>query len=261
MTLPEPSRQVTLGTIRKAADVLNLFDADHAEWGVSDAAAALGAAKSSVHALLSSLSQAGLVRRTPRGRYRLGWQLLSLSNVLLSTTEFRRDAHIAMEDLVVRFGETVHLGVWEAGEILYLDKVQGTRAVQIAQTAIGARLPGALTAMGKVLLAYRSTADANELLSKANGMALPTSTLARILSELPSIKACGYAYDFGETVEDVCCVAAPIFNYLGDAVAAMSISAPSYRFERSRSAYTSAIVTAARSITVGDEIWWQSKNT
>lgn len=252
-------RQTTLGTVRKAAAVLNLFDARHPEWGVSDAAAALGVAKSSAHALLSSLSHAGLVRRTPRGRYRLGWQLLSLTNVLLSTTEFRADAHAAMEGLVARFGETVNLGVWEGGEIVYLDKLQGTRAVQISQTAIGARLPAATTAMGKVLLAFRPAAEAQDFLNRPNAAPLNTAMVNRILAELPEIRKAGYAYDLGDTVEDVFCVAAPIYNYLGDPIAAMSVSVPSYRFDRYRATYTSAVVAAAHSITIGDEIWWQAK--
>lgn len=253
----DDARSTTLGTIRKAAAVLNLFDAAHHEWGVSDAAATLGVAKSSAHALMSSLCNAGLLRRTPRGRYRLGWQLLSLSNVLLSTTEFRTEAHVAMEGLVARFGETVNLGVWESGEIVYLDKLQGTRAVQIAQTAIGARLPAATTAMGKVLLAFRPSHEAHDFLLRPSPNPLTPAKVDRVLSDLSVIRTAGYGYDLGETVEDVCCVASPIYNYMGDAIAAMSLSVPSYRFERYRAVHTSAVVSAARAITVGDEIWWQ----
>lgn len=255
----DDARSTTLGTIRKAAAVLDLFDASHHEWGVSDAAATLGVAKSSAHALMSSLCRAGLLRRTPRGRYRLGWQLLSLSTVLLSTTEFRADAHTAMEDLVARFGETVNLGVWEGDEIVYLDKLQGTRAVQIAQTAIGARLPAATTAMGKVLLAFHPLQEAHEFLLRPSANPMTQAKVDRVLSDLSAIRAAGCGYDLGETVEDVCCVAAPIYNYMGDAIAAMSLSVPSYRFERYRAVYTSAVVAATRSITVGDEVWWQPK--
>lgn len=53
-----------------------------------------------------------------------------MSGILLATTGFRDEARRAMEYLVSVFGETVHLAALERGQVIYVDKVQGTRAVQ-----------------------------------------------------------------------------------------------------------------------------------
>ena len=64
-----------LGTVSQASDVIALFTADHPEWGVSQVAGRMELAKSSAHALLSTLAEIGPVRRTASGRYRLGWRV------------------------------------------------------------------------------------------------------------------------------------------------------------------------------------------
>lgn len=250
-----------LGTIRKANQVLTLFDRDNPEWGVTAVAATLKIAKSSAYALMNSMNETGLLRRTPRGRYRLGWQLLSLSNVLLSTTDLRAQAHNVMERLHARFGETVNLGVWEEGDIVYLDKIEGTRDFKIAETAVGARLPGTTTALGKVLLASRPRAEVEDFIRRERQRTASPRTLAGlegVEAELEKVRVAGCAYDLGETVDDVNCVAGPITNYLGDVIAAMSLSAPASRFRLHRQTYTSAIIEAAHAITGGDEVWWQA---
>jgi len=57
---------------------------------------------------------------------------MALTQMLMATTEFRTEARAVMEGLVVRFGETVHLAVLESGQVIYIDKLQGTRAVLVS---------------------------------------------------------------------------------------------------------------------------------
>ena len=97
-----------LQTVQKAAEVLNLFSIERSEWGISELAKVLSFPKSSTSALVSTMAEQGLLRRTSTGRYKLGWQVMALSQVLLSTTDFRIEARPIMESLIARFGETVH---------------------------------------------------------------------------------------------------------------------------------------------------------
>src|SRR5260370_15670828 len=100
-----------LQTIKKASQVLALFDRQHSERGVREVADALGVAKSSAHDLMTSLAQVGFLGKTEEGRYRLGWRLAVLSETLLSTTELRRQTRPIIEDLVGRCQETIHLDI------------------------------------------------------------------------------------------------------------------------------------------------------
>jgi IclR family transcriptional regulator, KDG regulon repressor len=92
-------------SIRKALQIINLFSLERSEWGVSEAARALGLPKSTTSELMSELTNWRLLRRASgRGRYRLGWRLFELSQTLLDTTEFRNQARRVMKELVMNWG-------------------------------------------------------------------------------------------------------------------------------------------------------------
>jgi len=240
-----------LQTVQKAAQVLNLFSIERPEWGVSELAKALASPKSSTSALVSTMAEQGLLRRTNTGRYKLGWRLIALSQVLLSTTDFRLEARPVMELLIARFGETVHLATLEGGQVIYVDKLQGTRAIQVSVTGVGSQLPAHCSGVGKVILAHRPWEEVRQILA-TRGMAALTShtitTADSLQAELLRVAAQGYAYDMEEAVEELCCVAAPIRDHRGDVVAAMSLSVPAYRFQQAREQYRLAIVGASRQI-------------
>lgn len=70
----------------------------------------------------------------------------------------------------------------------------------------------------------------------------------KFLDEIAMIRQQGYAYDRGEAIDGLFCVAAPVRDDLGQVVAAISMSAPQDRFERNRTEYTKGIVEAAAQI-------------
>ncbi|HEV2579516.1 MAG TPA: IclR family transcriptional regulator [Ktedonobacteraceae bacterium] len=240
-----------LQTVQKAAEVLNLFSVDHPEWGISELSKTLAFPKSSTSALVTTLTEQGLLRRTNAGRYKLGWRVMALSQVLLSTTDFRTEARRVMESLIARFGETVHLAALESGQVIYVDKLQGTRAIQVSVTGVGYRLPAHCSGVGKTILADRPW---EEVLLILNARGMPPLTPHTITSpeafrqELERVSAQGYAYDLEEAVEELCCVAAPIRDHSGEVVAAMSLSVPAYRFQQYKDQYRLAIVGAARQV-------------
>lgn len=240
-----------LQTVDKAGQVLTLFSLERSEWGVSEVAQALEFPKSSTSVLMSTLADQGLLRRTRTRRYRLGWRVMALSQILLETTDFRTEARRVMEYLVSRFGELVHLAALENDRAIYVDKVQGTRAVQVAVTRVGATLPAHGSGVGKVLLAHRPWEEVVELLKKQGLPRLTTNTIATLeglRSELDTVRSRGYAYDLEETVLDLRCVAAPIRDHTGEVVAAISFSVPAYRFDQGEERYRAAIVEAARTV-------------
>jgi DNA-binding IclR family transcriptional regulator len=58
-----------------------------------------------------------------------------------------------LQELVNRFGETVHLAVLERHKALYLDKVQGTHVVTVTGARVGTQIDPHCTAVSKILLA------------------------------------------------------------------------------------------------------------
>lgn len=240
-----------LQTIQKAGELLALYDRDHAEWGVRDAASKLKMAKSSAHDLMNSLAKLGFLTKTEDNRYRLGWRLVTLSETLLATTELRKEAHPVMEELAAQYQETIHLAVLDDTQAVYVDKLEGNQAVRVELTSLGARLYAHCSALGKVLLAFSPKEEVNRIIKTAGLPRFTPNTITdaeEFQQALTKIRKQGYAYDLEEILPDLCCVGAPIYNHSGRVIAAISMSIPAYRFRRSPSDYRDAIVRTAKII-------------
>ncbi len=240
-----------LQTIEKASEVLALFEREHAEWGVREVAEALGLAKSSAHDLLTSLEQVGLLGKNDEGRYRLGWRLVTLSETLLATTELRREARPIMEELADQYRETIHLAVLDDTKVVYVDKLEGKQAVRVELTALGTRLYAHCSALGKVLLAYQPEESVKRII-KVEGLPRFTANTitdaAELEQTLAKVRRQGYATDQEEILPDLCCIGAPIHNHTGQVIAAVSMSIPAYRFQRSQVEFRKAVMRTGKLI-------------
>ena len=240
-----------IGSIQKCGEVLDLFSREQAEWRLSDVSKELGIPKTTVNDLLISLCGVGLLHKTNEARYRLGWRVAALNRVLMEGSEMRTEALRIMEQLVRVFGETVHLAVLERDQVVYLAKQEGTKSVQVKLTAVGTQLPPHASSLGKVLMCELPWEQA-EALVRARGLSVFTpntiTTLDELKSELATTRNRGYGYDIEEAAEDLCCVGAPIRNHVGQIIAAISFSVPSYRFYPIKQTFIRSIIEAAHEI-------------
>lgn len=236
-------------TIDSSVRILDLFDAGTPEWGVTEVAEALSISKSKAHSLMSSLCDVGLLRRTPRNRYRLGWRLLGLGRVLSATTDFHQQARPVMVALCARLEETIHLGTLDNGGVVYVDRVQSPRGAEIPVSAIGSSMPAHCTGIGKMLLSYMGERELDAMVAERGLQRRTESTIVdldELRNELARASVRGAAFDLEEAVPGLSCVSAPIMGIDGYAVAAISISAPSVRFEARREMYEAAVVRAGK---------------
>lgn len=238
-------------TVRKVGEILELFSAEDPELGVSEVGRRIGIPKSTAHALMDSLADQRILQRTDRGRYQLGWRLFELSQTLLDTTQIRTAARAVMQDLVNRFGETVHLATLDGIQAVYIEKLPRTATMPLPVARKGERRPAHCSAVGKVLLAHQQWEDLLLLFNHHGLQAYSPNTIAEagdLREELKEIRMRGYAYDNEETSTGLCCVAAPVYNDRNSIIAAVSLSVPKAKFEGHGSQYQGAILEAARRI-------------
>lgn len=241
----------SLSTVRKLGPVLDLFTVEEPEWGVSEVSEALDIPRSSTHALLASLVDIGLLQCRVRGRYRIGWRVVELSEALRGRVDVRSLAAPVLDKLVAHHGETSHLAVMERMQVLYVDKVMGSHNVTVQGARVGARLDLHCTGVGKLLLAYQGQADIEMFLER---YPLPRRTPSTITdagalrAELQNIRGHGFAVDRGEAVSEIHCTAAPIRDDMGVVIAAISSSAPKDRYELRRPEITQAVLSAAAEV-------------
>ncbi|MFK7801103.1 MAG: IclR family transcriptional regulator [Anaerolineae bacterium] len=240
-----------LGTIKKAGDILQLFGRETPEWGVSEVSERLGYAKSSTHDLMSSLAEIGLLQLTDRGRYRLGWRLVDLGQALVATTEMRAVARPVLDELSAEYRESIQLGLMDAGMVIYLDKLEGKQPIRVELNDFGPRIHPHCTALGKILLAGQPWSQIEEIVTRNELIRMTENTitdLEQLKIEVARVREEGFAFDMEEMMLDLCCVAAPIRDFTGRIVAAVSQSVPAYRFQRSRNELRRATVSAAETI-------------
>jgi len=116
----------------------------------------------------------------------------------------------------------VNLAVLSGTEILYIDKVDSPRSVGV-MSKIGQRNPVYCTSLGKSLLAFQNEEEQARIIAEIEFKPLTPHTITskkEFLREMKQIRLQGYALDRREIEEDVECIAAPIRNHLGIAVAA-----------------------------------------
>lgn len=240
-----------LQTVAKVGPILDLFTAEHPEWGVSEVAEALDAPRSSVHALLASLVSTGLLQTRGRGRYRVGWRIVELNEVLRSGLDLRGVASAPLQDIGRTFRETVQLGVLERGRVLYVDKIKGPQVLTVDGAVLGARLDAHGSAIGKVLLAYDDQHEVDQRLRAAPLRRLTDRTVTdpkELRAQFRDIAQRGFALDTGEIVPGVCCVAAPIRDEHGQVIAAISATVPELRFVSILAELREGIIATARTI-------------
>jgi DNA-binding IclR family transcriptional regulator len=191
---------------------------------LDDLAGTLGLTRSTTHRLASTLVERRYLEFT-RGRgYGLGAKLLELGHLTAGKMDLTRVARPYLEELSTSTGDAVHLGLLDSSRALYLDKIQGSRRVEVS-SRIGERQPLRSTGLGKALILdadekqWREFYDYEARLGAGYDVPLE-SWLAR-MREYASL---GYAFDLEENEDRIRCVAAPIRGVNGRIAAAISVS-------------------------------------
>src|SRR5829696_1114710 len=216
-------------SLDRALDLLEAL-ASSDELGVSEIAARTGLVPSTAHRLLGTLVARGYAAQSPAtGRYLLGYKLLELTSGLQDRmARLRTVARPHLEAIQSETGETTNLVVLEGRDVVYVDSVSGTRSVRLF-TEIGRAIPAHTSGAGKALLAWRQPADIAALFGDAPLAAATPRTLTTLEAldeDFTRIRRRGYSTDNEEHELGVACVATPILDHTGLALAAISVSGP-----------------------------------
>jgi DNA-binding IclR family transcriptional regulator len=228
--------------------VIDALAEDSSAVSLAQLSAKLKLHKSTVHRLVMVLERHRLLERQPEtGRYRLGLKLFELGSRAIAGMDLRERARPHLQRVMYETDETVHLCVLDEGEVLYVDKMEPQRSVRMA-SSVGRRAPVHCTSVGKAILAELPPADV-EAIVRAHGLRPLTRhtvrTPAELTAELTTVRSRGYAIDDEENEEGVRCVGAAILDSTGTAIAAISVSGPSFRITKDKVPIVSRSVTAA----------------
>ncbi|MCL6450092.1 MAG: IclR family transcriptional regulator [Acetobacteraceae bacterium] len=217
-----------VGSIERAMEILKCFSVTRPELGVSEIAGRLRMPRSSAHRLLAALKRSGFLEQDGKtSRYRLSLRLFEMGSVVLNTMELPARARPVLEELQRHTGETVHLAILDEGQVLYVDKIDSSRGVRM-YSQVGRRAPAHCTGLGKVLLAYLPQEEVERIIALRGLPVYTRNTIASpeaLRAELEEVRRRGYAIDRGEHEDLIACAAAPIRDYTGKVIAAVSVTA------------------------------------
>lgn len=223
--------------IEPVSSVLKVFAilsalAEHKSLGVTEIAQIVEGSKSTVYRFLQTMKMLGFVSQEGNNdNYSLTLKLFEVSAKALDHVDLVSLAEPHMARIGEQTREALHLGIRDDDNIVYIYKVDAQYNLRM-QSRIGGRNPLYSTAIGKVLMAERAETDVRNILSNTEFLpstAKTHSDIESLLTDLNKVKQLGYGVDDEEQEEGLRCLAAPIYDRLGNVIAGISLSFPTLR--------------------------------
>jgi DNA-binding IclR family transcriptional regulator len=232
--------------------VLRAFTVERTRLSFAEVQQSTGLPKTTTHRVLAELVRTGLLERQD-GRYLLSRLVFELG---MRASVERRLLEVAtpfLEVLREQTRETVHLGVRDGAEVVYVVKIGG-HSQAASPSRLGGRMPLHATSIGKVLLAHAPVDVRQEVL--AGPLRRYTSRTiiepGRLQQQLDAVVERGVAFEHEESAVGIVCVAAAVLRQADTtAVAAVSVTGPVSRFHPDK--HAAAVKAAADGIAVALE--------
>lgn len=215
--------------LHRVVAVLGAFRPEEDAVGAAEVARRIGLPKSTVHRLILSLLDEGLLERHG-SQLRLGLRLFEIGQRVPRQRVLRDAALPYMSDLREATRQTVHLAVLEGSEVVYVEILSSPGSPPLP-SRVGGRLPAHATGVGKAMLAFSPPDVIRAVLDGDLARLSKRSTTAPglLARELGVIRHEGVAYDREESAQGVVCAASPVLAPGGEVLGALSVSGWSNR--------------------------------
>jgi IclR family pca regulon transcriptional regulator len=216
-------------SLERGLAILTCFTPQRPVMGIADVADELGMSRSTTHRYMITLVELGYLEQGGSRKYRLGLRVTDLGMSALNSMSLREYARPDLEELRQETRFTVNLAILDGSEILYVDRVRGSRPGQSKidfALHVGSRLPASCTALGKLLLAYLPDAEQEALIASlklAKGGPNAIASKKALKAELGQISEEGLAVDDEELAAEVQAIAAPVRSSGGEVIAAVGL--------------------------------------
>lgn len=201
---------------------------------ISDVAETLNVAPSTAHRLFGMLQHHGFSQQRPGSKaYTAGPSLAALARDVLEKADLETAAQPILDALARASQETIMLAVLEGRHVRFVAGRESARVLRVG-ALIGQAHPAHATAAGRVLLAELTPAQirahypSDRLPATVGRPALRRTTLER---ELVRVRGDGYAITIDTNAPGVSAIAVPVRFSDGRAHGALTLVAPTTRFD------------------------------
>ena len=218
-------------SVSHALDVLEQFNGNGDEIGVTELSKRLKLHKNNVFRLLATLEARGYIEQNKvTENYRLGLKCLQLGQIFIRQMGLLLQSKAVLVDLAKSTKESAFVAIRKGTRIVPLDFVEASRAVRVV-SFLGTALPAHCTAAGKVYLVFESEGGLSQSLPELLDRYTDNTIVERkaLQDQMKEIAAAGYAWEKGEFTEDVSSVAVPIRDYTRMLVGSLAVVGPGHR--------------------------------
>lgn len=239
-------------SVDRAARILRVLGSGTPGLGVTEIADRLGLAKPTVHGLLRTLEQSGLVSQdVGTGKYFLGPGVLQLGNAFLAGSELRARSMMRAAALSQQVNEAVWVATLAGDDVMVIHhEFRPDDAVQILE--VGATIPWHACALGHAIVAFRDEHEAEELLTQPlRPLTGRTRTEPEVLRKaLTGVRDKGVAVENQEANVGDAGIAAPVFDHTGHAIGSLGVVGPADRLlaRTAKASLGRAVAETARAV-------------
>ncbi len=212
--------------VDRVFDILEQLSASSSPLSLTEIANATGMSKSTVHRLISSMCSRQYVEKHADNTYSIGYKMIETVSTHINNLELLTEAKPFLSEIMRELDLTTHLGILDGCDVVYVEKMDvypGTRLY----TQVGYRSPAYCSSMGKCLLSCLSGDELDEVLYLCDFKKYTPNTITDVREfrrHLKTVRRQGWAMDNEEYQIGHRCIGAPVFDYRGSAIAAISAS-------------------------------------
>lgn len=212
-------------SVERALDIIESAASRQEGKSLTEISADTGLHKSTVYRIINTLVRRGFLMREDDGNYKLGHKLIETASYYINELELQTEARPYIAEISAFLGMASYLGVLERENVVYLEKITGPFAPK-AFSQISTRVPAYCSSLGKCLLSGLSKDKIERTMGECSFIKFTPNTISsmeELHKELIKVRRQGWAMDDEEYEPGHRCVGAPIYDYKGDIIAAISV--------------------------------------
>ena len=212
--------------IERAFDIIEVLSRAQNPMSLAEIVKTSGISKTTVFRLLQTMCSRCYVEKYEDNCYAIGPKLVEAASYHINSLELQTESKTVLAVLRRKLNLSVHLGILDGSNVIYLEKMDVYPTMRL-YTQVGYRSPAYCSSMGKCLLSCLSSSELEKALFGCKFEPFTPHTITSFPTfkqHLKKVRDDGFAMDDQEYVLEHRCVAAPVFDYRGDAIAAISAS-------------------------------------
>lgn len=256
---PEEVDKSGVQSVNRALDLLQAFPKYGPEIGLSDLARRLQLNKTTTYRILRTMERQGFIARSPDGRsYRLGIRLFELGTYFQGQLDARRLSMPFLVEVTDRTREATFLCIREGIEALCIERVEAKHGNEYFALRIGGRQPLHCGGASRVLLLSLNDQEIEDYAAQTGLKPLTPhsiTTLDQLKEDISRTRTQGYAFSNEDVTLGIAAIGAPIRDYSGKVIAAVSVSGMAQSFRERLAELSFEIIRTASLISTQMGYW------